>query len=219
MQSIIVSSKDTQKRKDYSATICKEQGISPFDITVLEQEKSIGIEDIRNVQKSVYLKPYKGDKKAVIIRDGQTITHQAQNALLKVLEEPPQDTIIILETDKPDSLLPTICSRCTIIQLDTPIDNIEHLPQDLQALAVLVKASIGEKLKLAQDMGKSKESALQFLEQAIITSHSLLLEQIANGRWQMANGKLLQSLQHSYTLISTTNVTPRFALEILFLSL
>lgn len=77
---------------------------------------SIGIEDIRGVMKDVQLKPYEGRKKAYIIDGAERLTHQAQGALLKTLEEPSPDTVIMLITDKMEVLLPTIVSRAEVVK-------------------------------------------------------------------------------------------------------
>ena len=60
------------------------------------------------------IRPYESRYKIYIINDAQKMTLQAQNALLKTIEEPPAYAIILLLADNPDSLLPTISSRCVI---------------------------------------------------------------------------------------------------------
>lgn len=84
----------------------------------------IKIEDIRQLQKDINLKPYEGKKKVFIINDAHNLTPEAQNALLKTLEEPPQNSLIILVTLKPQLLFKTIISRCQTVKF-YPLPRIE----------------------------------------------------------------------------------------------
>lgn len=76
------------------------------------KEPTVSVDMVRNLVKDIYLKPYETDYKVYVIPDADTMTPQAQNALLKTLEEPPAHSIIILVTSEPERLLPTILSRC-----------------------------------------------------------------------------------------------------------
>lgn len=87
------------------------------DITIIdEEEKSIKTETIKEMIKGVYEKPLKSSKKIYIINDSEKMTKEAQNSLLKTLEEPPEYVIIILITENENLLLNTIKSRCTKIK-------------------------------------------------------------------------------------------------------
>jgi len=89
------------------------------DIHVLKlDENSIKRKNIDEIQHSVYMKPYESIKKAYIIDEAHKMTQQAANTFLKTLEEPPEDTIIILLTINRDLLLDTITSRCKVIEFD-----------------------------------------------------------------------------------------------------
>lgn len=74
------------------------------------------IEQIRNLRKDACLKPIEARKKVYIIYDADSMTEQASNCLLKTIEEPPKDVIIILIGSNLSSILPTIVSRCQIIK-------------------------------------------------------------------------------------------------------
>ena len=73
---------------------------------------SIKIEQVRQLQKDIYLRPYEAKIKTFVINDADKLTLEAANALLKILEEPPPDSLIILVTSKPQLLPETIVSRC-----------------------------------------------------------------------------------------------------------
>src|SRR6185437_10060929 len=123
MVSFIVAAKDKKKREAFEKKHAELHNINTFDITVIEKDEaakaqSIGIEIIKQFQKKIFLKPIKSKEKLVIIEDAQALTPEAQNALLKLLEEPPAHTRIILGTENFDTLLPTIQSRCQIVILE-----------------------------------------------------------------------------------------------------
>ena len=80
-----------------------------------EKPNSIGVEDIRTqVNNDMGIKPYQGPYKVYLIEEAEKMTVQAQNALLKTLEEPPEYGVIILMTSSLEALLPTIQSRCVL---------------------------------------------------------------------------------------------------------
>lgn len=82
----------------------------------VEEADSIKIEYIRQLQKDISLKPYEGKKKVFIIDNAHRLTAEASNALLKILEEPPSVSLIILISAKPALLFKTIISRCKTIK-------------------------------------------------------------------------------------------------------
>ena len=93
------------------------------DFIILEPEgNSIKIDQIRELTKKVYEKPVVSNKKVYIINDSQFMTKEAQNSLLKTLEEPPEYVTIILITSNENSFLPTIKSRCTKITFNSLTD-------------------------------------------------------------------------------------------------
>jgi DNA polymerase-3 subunit delta' len=82
----------------------------------LSESEAIKIEDIRQLQKDINLRPYEGKKKIFIIDNAHNLTAEASNALLKILEEPPAKSLIILISSKPALLFKTIISRCQILR-------------------------------------------------------------------------------------------------------
>ena len=76
----------------------------------------ITIDSIHNLKRALTWKSFSGGYKVCLIDDADKMTLQAENALLKTLEEPTPDTVIILITGKPYRLLPTVLSRCQHLQ-------------------------------------------------------------------------------------------------------
>lgn len=104
----------------------KFNGENNPDIQIIDEteEKSIKTELIREMVKGVYEKPIESLKKVYIINEAQKMTKEAQNSLLKTLEEPPEYVVIILIVENENLLLNTIKSRCTKIKFN-PLENSE----------------------------------------------------------------------------------------------
>lgn len=75
-------------------------------------DNSIGIDQVRDLEKYIYLKPYEAQKKVFVISNAQCLTEESSNAILKTLEEPPSNSLLILIASDAATLLPTISSRC-----------------------------------------------------------------------------------------------------------
>ena len=85
---------------------------------------SFGVDDVREIIDEVNKKPFEGDKKVIIIHQGNKLTIQAQNALLKTIEEPPTEVYILILCESLELILDTIKSRCEIYKL-TPLTKDE----------------------------------------------------------------------------------------------
>lgn len=90
-----------------------------------EDEKKIGIDQIRNMQEKVWSRSSQSGAKVILIQNAEKLTEAASNALLKVLEEPPESTYIVVAPERFSRLLPTIRSRLTLFPL--PIPNYKEL--------------------------------------------------------------------------------------------
>jgi DNA polymerase-3 subunit delta' len=105
------------------------------DVRLIEDENnSLKIEQIRQMQREINLKPYEGRKKVYIIDNAHNLTAESSNALLKTLEEPPPESLIILVTFKPSLLFKTILSRCQMLFFS---------PLSRKELEVLLKGDYG----------------------------------------------------------------------------
>jgi DNA polymerase III gamma/tau subunit len=211
MESFLILARNSEKLKAYAYSLFEKEKIDKIDINLIESEKQIGISAVREFQKKIYLKPYKSKQKGIILNAENGITTEAQNALLKVLEEPPVNTIIIMLSKTGDLILPTIISRCKVINLKE--DKREAEKNFEEFLLSLPQKGIGEKLKLAEQNSKTKENALDLLENLLIAGKKLLEE---NQNKQLANS--LKELQKTYNQIKNSNVNIRLSLENLFLS-
>lgn len=111
---------DTHKACGKCAS-CKslEAGTHPDIVEIRREESkaSIGIDSVREVMKQVYIKPVAAYYKAVVVHEAHLLTTEAQNAMLKVIEEPPERTVFFFLCDTVASILPTVISRSVMINL------------------------------------------------------------------------------------------------------
>lgn len=163
---ILAGEKGSGKRllaRIFASTLqCEKQGINPCgkcqscmqveggnqpDIIYVTHEKaSIGVDDIRNqVNADVAIKPYSSPYKIYIIPDGEKMTEQAQNALLKTIEEPPAYAVFLLLTENVSAFLPTILSRCVTLQLKPVAPKLikKYLMEQYQIPDYLAELSAG----------------------------------------------------------------------------
>lgn len=134
-----------------------------FDEKRNRMRNEIVIDDIRELSEFLSLTPAEGAWRVAIIDGAEEMNRNAENALLKSLEEPPKNTLILLVSSAPGRLLPTIHSRCRSLRL-SPLDDAvvtellsSHCPEladaDRQALVRLGEGSIGRCLDLAEQGG------------------------------------------------------------------
>lgn len=103
---------------DCKSCICFETNNHPDIQIINEESETIKINTIRDMIQTVYEKPILSNKKIYIINDSDKMTKEAQNSLLKTLEEPPEYIVMILIASNSDMILNTIKSRCTKIVFD-----------------------------------------------------------------------------------------------------
>ena len=146
-----------------SCRVCKQiEAGQNIDLMVIQAESEGGtlkVEQIREVQKFLSMKPYLSPYKTVIFLRFQEANANAQNALLKTLEEAPSYAILLLTADNAEQLLPTIISRCEILRLRPLLVNaVEQFlltqniaPNQAHLLAHLSAGRPGYALRLAAD--------------------------------------------------------------------
>ncbi len=151
---------------------------NPDVIKIESGEPTLGIEIVRQLQTQLALKPSLISQKIVIIHEAGKLTPQAQNALLKTLEEPPGNAVIFLLATSSDFFLPTVLSRCQIIRYSSGSQdqNSLKLSKIHDLLECLPQKSSGERLKLASDHSSNREETIQFLDALLITLHLNLIQ-------------------------------------------
>ena len=141
-----------------------ESGNHP-DLRVYRPEGKLGMHSIasmRQLSEEVYLAPFEAKNKVFIVHEAERMLSYSANALLKTFEEPALDTVIILLSSAPSSLLSTVLSRCRAIYFQSlsEQDIIAFLMQyhqkefkEAQEVAMLSQGCIGNAIKLMQEGG------------------------------------------------------------------
>ncbi len=163
------------------------------DVMVLFAAKEVlKIEQMRFLKEMAYLKPMVGKKRAFIVQDAEKMSEEASNSLLKVLEEPPLFSQIILITPNPYRIIPTIKSRCQVFKF-SPIhkDEIRKAlvakgikSEKAQILAQLVDGNLKQALSLEWDevQARRKQAWQIFLALLRKEKASPLLRQLSTSR-------------------------------------
>lgn len=128
-------------------------------VSPLEAKTSIGIDQVHALWQQLALKPFSEKKKVVIISPAHALTLPAQQALLKLLEEPPEDTQILLATSLPGKLLPTILSRANMVKV-APQSTDTETPL-YEALTTL---KVSACLKQSDEWSKSRQEVINKLK-------------------------------------------------------
>lgn len=134
------------------------------------ESDSIKIEDIRRLQKEINLRPYEGKYKVFIIDNAHNLTPEASGAFLKILEEPPKNSLIVMVTSKQALLFKTIISRCQILRFypmrRSELKNVlvnDHGMDNIQAhfLSFFSEGRLGAALRLKDgDIFKKKNAVI-----------------------------------------------------------
>lgn len=148
------------------------------DIIKITHEKpnTISVDDIRaQINNDVAIKPYSSPYKVYIMNEAEKMTVQAQNAILKTLEEPPEYAVILLLTTNVNSLLPTILSRCVVLNMKPVADDLvrKFLMEELQipdykaeVCVAFARGNVGRAKALAssEEFDNVKAEALSLLK-------------------------------------------------------
>lgn len=158
------------------ALLCEKGGIEPCmlchsckqvfsgnhpDLIYVKHEKpnSIGVDDIREqIHDTIMIRPYSSRYKIYVVDEAEKMTVQAQNALLKTIEEPPSYAIVVLITTNEEAFLPTILSRCVKLNLkplkDYTVKNyltssMHVMDKEAEVYAAFARGNLGKAIHLA----------------------------------------------------------------------
>ena len=155
-----------------------------------EKQGSIGVDDVREqINDTIMIRPYSSYYKIYIVDEAEKMTVQAQNALLKTIEEPPAYAVILLLTTNPDGFLPTILSRCVQLKLKPLQDSMirGYLTEKMgvsesqsELYAAFARGNLGKAKRLAEseDFRQSYEQILNILKNIRQMDISQLLDAI-----------------------------------------
>lgn len=152
-----------------SGCVMAKAGTHPdiYYIKPAKDKKNITVDQIREVVSDAYTKPYESGKKVYIITYGDNMNEQAQNAFLKVLEEPPEYAVFVILAENHEALLTTIRSRCTLIRFNPAPDGKireyikRHFPVETEKIDFLVRYSGGVAGNISKILEQENFTALR----------------------------------------------------------
>ncbi|MCR5791853.1 MAG: DNA polymerase III subunit delta' [Lachnospiraceae bacterium] len=177
--------------------VCKscmqaDSGNQPDIIWVTHEKFSIGINDIREqINSDIGIKPYSSSHKIYIVPDADRMTPEAQNALLKTIEEPPEYAVILLLAETTETLLATILSRCILLNIK-PVKQeliekylVEHCnvtPESAKTSAGFCFGNIGKAVRYSQseEFQELKQQVLKLLTEMDVLDLAEVQEQFKN---------------------------------------
>lgn len=186
------------------------------DIHILQKEEkdkttSIGIDEVKILQNELIYYPMEYDYQTGIILDAQNLTREAQNAMLKTLEESNERTIYILLADTEKKLLKTILSRC---QKHHPREKGTNKIED--SIPDIVKLNLAEKFKYIEKLTESAKKDSSAIEKFLQNLENYYRTKLTNGKKE--NIEALQAIDETRNRINS-NTNKQFTLENLILKI
>lgn len=201
------------KKKDKYRNSANIFGIWPKNL----DRNSIGIDLIKDFIHEAQLKPFNSKQKVGIVLEADKMTLQAQNAILKTLEEPPSNTFLILCVSKIENLITTIRSRSKIFEFykkDKLINN--ETVTKLMNSDIIKRFDFVEKLLKEKDTYIKQEKISSLLKNLLVYHRNLLIKSDHNDKNKtLKNIYLIETTQKAIS----KNVNTRLALENLFINI
>lgn len=205
-------------KKDLSIEPCEEchdcrlfDSDNHPDLFLNDSVSTVSVDEIRTLINFLDLKPYQSRRKVVVITHAERMTSQAANAFLKSLEEPPPNSVIIMTTENPDKLLPTIVSRTQAIQFGSikQQEIMEHLVDERgidQEKALKISrfsaGKIGQAISISSEMDSFRNDQDFLKEFDLMVSEGSIYEKIRyaekNGAEREATEKRFDAIELYY---------------------
>lgn len=176
------------------------------DLLYFPAGEKLGIEQARLIKAHFTLKPYLAKGRAAVLEDASVMTVEAQNAFLKTLEEPPEEALLILGAKSEVNLLPTIVSRCQIINLKPDLRGPEAATSEVDygTIEKLLAASIEERFEYIEKLKEREEflhSLVSFFRKRLLKNPDLqtkdfLKELIQAEEWAAQNVNIRAILEY-----------------------
>lgn len=188
----------------------------PDFITVDDPEKkTVPVELIRQARADIYIQPNESEHKIYLFPRAQDMGIPGQNALLKVLEEPPKYGVFLLLTDNPDKILPTVRSRCTelamqalppeVLKAQLRKDFPQAQPEDIAAAIGRSGGFLGQARQLLEQEGQDPQTEL--FAQALARRDALALLQVLVPMEKWKRDTLAQTLTQWLQLVEAALVS------------
>ncbi|MDZ7587198.1 MAG: hypothetical protein U0946_05545 [Patescibacteria group bacterium] len=213
LHAILIISPDAHQALVLAKKLSQSDLTPQPDVCIIEAEPSISIQKVKKIEKFLSQKPFQAKQKIVFIPQAELLTLPAQNALLKILEEPPAHSLIILVSSHQNQLLPTIISRCEIHPLifNSSLDP-EFMTLQNNIYSAISNQSIGQKINFISQYSGSKISAIEFCTNQLKYLRYLMLT-----KKQFVLLPIIKALTQAITRLNQ-NLNPKLVLENLILA-
>lgn len=181
------------------------------DILYFKADDKLGIEQARKIKSHFSLRPYSAKGRVVVLEDASVLTPEAQNSLLKVTEELPEEALLILAAGNESAFLPTLLSRCQLVYpQNTESKATPTLDKGFEDIEKVIHSSVEDRFRYIEGL-KDKD---QFLKELIAYFHQNLASHFVseNSKYVSFLKELLQAEQWA-----KQNVNIRAVLEYLML--
>lgn len=173
-QSCLIIAPNSAQAREKTKKLAQSFGIdiekASTDVFLIKATKvEISIEQVRQLKNHIFQKPLQSMYKFVVLENAHNATPEAQNALLKILEEPPKHAIIVLEAQNKALLLPTILSRVTTIK-SVPEPKEKSKPE------LLDQTILEKNLESALEQIATVDDPQEFLDEQIVSLSELLVQ-------------------------------------------
>ncbi len=165
---ILAPTRNLQKKIAFAHTSFAFEAEHP-DLLIIQETPSIGIEMVRELITWSHTKPFSLKQKVVVVLEAGRMTLQAQNALLKTLEEPPEFLQIIMTGTSELGMLETVRSRCRVIRMQTKHESDTEM-EEFFIWPTTISIAIDQAEKLAKD----REGAIGWCEKTLLYEKRLL---------------------------------------------
>jgi DNA polymerase III delta prime subunit len=150
MHALILVSTSLDLRVEEINRLLKENNLTEIDpdVLIFSDTEKLGVDSAKKIRQFLSIKPLKAKGKVVVFKSAHNLTMDAQNALLKTLEEPPVNSLLILGVESTSNLLQTVLSRCQIKVLD----QIDRVKIDQMRAQQFIDSTIEERFEFIEKL-------------------------------------------------------------------
>lgn len=176
------------------------------DVLYFEADSKLGVAEAKKIRGFLSFKPYQAKGRGVVLEDASSLTMEAQNGLLKTLEEPPESAVIILGARSDANFLPTILSRCQVVRLQAT-GNSEQEKDYSQDIQRLISSDISARFEYIEKLKGREEflhSLVSFFRQQLPSHADFLKELLEAEKWAAQNVNIRGILEYLMLVMPAT---------------
>ncbi len=180
------------------------------DLLYIQAGEKLGIAEARKIKEHFSLKPYSAKGRVVVLEDASVMTIEAQNALLKTLEELPAEALLILGASSDANFLPTVLSRCQIIRLANSKSRPSQESEFTKDIEILLASSIEEVFGAIEKLKNKEEflaALIAYFHQDVSKNKDFLSKLLQAEEWAKQNVNIRAILEYLMLVIPSDRST------------